>query len=239
MKLAIIGYGTMGREIEKIALQRNHEITVIIDNEQDWETEGKRLHDCDVAVEFTTPSVVLDNLNKCFKSGIPVVTGTTGWHSQIDEVSAACTRENAALFYASNFSIGVNIFFEINRKLASLLQSQDSYTPEITEIHHTRKKEAPSGTAISIAQDIISANKRYHSWKLGPSSAGEIPVTATREGDVPGTHLVQWQSTNDTISIRHEAKNRIGFAQGAILAAEFMVGKHGIFSMKDLLKINV
>lgn len=238
MRLAIIGYGKMGREIETLALERNHEIIVRIDNEEDWKQNAEALASCDVATEFTSPSVAKQNLYRCFEARIPVVTGSTGWHNELQEVKQRCLEHNAALFFASNFSIGVNIFFEINKLLASLMKDHPEYKAGITEIHHLQKLDAPSGTAISLATDLMAENPSYSMWELGDSiETGHLGITAKREGSVPGTHIIQWNSEIDSISISHEARSRKGFALGALLAAEFMKGKTGIYGMADMLNL--
>ena len=240
MKLALIGYGKMGREIEAIALERSHEIVVRIDNEDDWTTHSEALSLCDVATEFTTPAVAKSNLFRCFDAGLPVVSGSTGWHHELKEVTQKCTEHQAALFYASNFSIGVNIFFEVNRLLASLLKDYPEYKAGITEIHHLQKLDAPSGTAISLANDLIAMNPSYTHWEPDASlQEGKLEITSIREGTVPGTHIIEWHSDIDSISIRHEALSRRGFALGAVLAAEFLKGKKGIYGMSDLLKLPI
>lgn len=236
MKLALIGYGKMGKEIEKAALAGNHSIELIIDNEQDWVEKRELLSKCDVAIEFSIPAVVVNNLKACFESGIPVVTGTTGWSNRLEEVSSLCAANNGTLFHSSNFSIGVNIFFEINRKLAAIMDKYSEYDCRITEIHHTQKLDAPSGTAITLANDIISETERKESWvNSSTAEPGKLEITSVREGTVPGIHEISWTSGIDKINIRHEAFNRQGFAKGALLAAQFVLGKKGIFGMKDLM----
>lgn len=238
MRLAIIGYGKMGKEIEAVALERHHSIIARIDNEDDWKANQEILATCDAATEFTTPYVVKSNLYKCFEAGLPVVTGSTGWHKDLEEVTKKCLSHNAALFYASNFSIGVNIFFEINRLLSSLMKNHPDYSARITEIHHLQKLDTPSGTAISLANDLIAENPKYSDWKLGDAvTDSDLIITSKREGSVPGTHIIQWNSGIDSISISHEARSRRGFALGAVLAAEFLQGKTGIYGMADMLKL--
>ena len=234
MKIALIGYGVMGRQIEQICLERGHEVVFVLhrNRQQNWE---KGLSEADVAIEFTEPDMAVENLHDCFRLGVPVVCGTTGWYGQLNEVSNSCLHAQGALFYASNFSIGVNLFFRLNRQLAVLMEAHAEYKARLEETHHTRKKDAPSGTAITLAEGLIESNKHYHSWTLGDASeAGRLPVQAIREDDVPGTHRIEWRSPNDSISISHEAFNRKGFATGAVIAAEFLHGKKGVFSMNDL-----
>jgi 4-hydroxy-tetrahydrodipicolinate reductase len=238
MKLAIIGYGKMGREIERVALERNHTILVRIDNPKDWETGSSELGNCDAALEFSTPGTVVENLRRCFVAGVPVVTGTTGWNDKLEELKAECLNHNGTLFHASNFSIGVNLFFDINRRLARLMEPLQEYDVRIEEIHHVQKLDAPSGTAITLANDILDVNKRKSSWILGTASGeDQMSITSVREGTVPGTHRVEWDSDTDTITLKHEAKSRRGFAVGAVAAAEFIAGKKGIYGMRDLLNL--
>ena len=234
MKIALIGYGVMGRQIEQICRSRGHEVVFILGKErlEGWE---EHLSKAEVAIEFTEPAVAVKNLFDCFRLGVPVVCGTTGWYGQLNEVSNSCLHAQGALFYASNFSIGVNLFFRLNLQLAALMESHAEYEARLEETHHTRKKDAPSGTAITLAEGLIESNKHYHSWTLGDTTeAGRLPVQAIRKDDVPGTHRIEWRSPNDSISISHEAFNRKGFATGAVIAAEFLHGKKGVFSMNDL-----
>jgi 4-hydroxy-tetrahydrodipicolinate reductase len=235
MKIALLGYGKMGHEIEKTALETGHTIGLVIDNENDWVEKRKFLKDCDVAIEFSLPSIVTGNMRRCFESGIPVVVGTTGWHDQLQSITELCHKNNGTLFYASNFSIGVNIFFDINRRLASLLEAYPMYKPTMTEIHHTQKLDSPSGTAITLANDIIASNAKYHKYTDGIPGTGEIPVNSIREGTVTGTHSITWESDVDLITIIHEAKSRRGFAFGAVMAAEWIMNRKGVFTMKDML----
>lgn len=234
MKIALIGYGVMGKQIEIICRERGHEIVLVLGRNRNagWEED---LRKADVAIEFTEPGTVVGNLKDCFKVGVPVVTGTTGWFQHLDEVQKACDAASGGLFYASNFSIGVNLFFQLNKQLAAMMGKYPEYHAELKEAHHIRKKDAPSGTAITLAEGLIEANPIYKSWKLGETSAeGELAVEASREGDIPGTHSIKWESKNDSITITHEAFNRKGFALGAVIAAEFMKEKSGVFSMTDL-----
>jgi len=238
MKFTLIGYGKLGKEVEKAALERGHTIHCIIDSEEDWIKNLSNLRSCDVAIEFTTPASVLANLGRCFENSIPVVSGTTGWHGRLPEVTEDCQKNNGTLFYASNFSIGANLFFDINRRLAILMNRQPLFEVHITETHHIHKLDKPSGTAVSLAGDIIANVERKETWKEGgPFQAGQVGITSIREGEITGIHEVAWNSEIDSISIRHEAKNRRGFAMGAVLAAEFIYGKKGIFRMSDLLEL--
>lgn len=235
MNLALIGYGKMGKEIEKIALERGHQITLIIDinNQEDFTINNLRR--CDVAIEFTRPDTAINNYFKCFEAGTPVVSGTTGWLGRKEEVFEKCRNLNGTFFYASNFSVGVNLFFELNRKLAMLMAPHGEYTPSMTEIHHTQKLDAPSGTAISLADDIIGRLPGIEGWVNQPGHSGNLlEIKSERTGTVPGTHTIRYESDADFIEITHSAKSRKGLAAGSILAAEFCPGRKGIFTMKDL-----
>jgi len=240
MKIALIGYGKMGKAIEEIAVQRGHEIVAKIDATGSLESLADQ--QVDVAIEFTRPDAAVQNILFCIEKGIPVVVGTTAWNHEFPRVKAAVETKNGAMLYASNFSVGVNIFFEINRRLAQLMNPHIEYTVNIEEIHHLQKLDAPSGTAVSIANDILGNSSSLKQWKLGEESAPEVQsdelaITSFRQPDVPGTHVVSYRSEVDTIEIRHEAHSRKGFALGAVIAAEFLNGKKGIFTMSDVLKI--
>jgi 4-hydroxy-tetrahydrodipicolinate reductase len=235
MQIALLGYGKMGREVEKIAIENGHSIRLTIDNENDWIEKSDLLKGCDVAIEFSVPSKAVTNIYRCFDFNIPVVVGTTGWYDQFQVVSEYCSKSGGTLFYASNFSIGVFTFFDINRRLASLLEAYPMYTPEMTEIHHTQKLDAPSGTALSLANDIIAANHRITSITSSNPGPGEILIQSVREGNVPGTHTVTWSSEIDEITITHKAKNRRGLALGAVMAASWIQGRKGVYTMKDML----
>lgn len=239
MKIGLIGYGQMGKEVESVALLRNHLISFIIDENNQADLNPAVLVAADVIIEFTRPEAAVHNICACLDAGVPVISGTTGWLSRFEEVSAYCEKKAGGLFYASNFSIGVNLFFELNEKLAGLMSGYPDYSVRMEEIHHTRKKDSPSGTALSIAGQIISHNGNFSGWSqdLIPQK-DKIPVTSIREGNVTGTHSVDYISDQDKITIRHEAFNRKGFAHGAVSAAEFMVSKKGIYTMKDLLNPN-
>lgn len=238
MKIALIGYGKMGREIEKIALDRGHEIVLTIDitNQEDLTVEN--LKKADVAIEFTIPASAVSNYNICFEAGIPVVSGTTGWLDQKEEIFGNCKAKSGTFFYASNFSVGVNIFFAINQRLAQLMAKRDEYNVEMKEIHHTQKLDAPSGTAISLAEDIIENLAEKNSWVNNRTEEkSELGIISEREGQVPGYHSVRYDSEVDYIEITHNAKSRKGFAMGAVLAAEFSFGKKGVLTMNDLLNL--
>lgn len=237
MKIALLGYGKMGHEVEKIAVENGHFISLIIDNEKDWLEKGKFLKECDVAIEFSIPAIAIENIHKCFEAGIPIVVGTTGWYDQFQQISDLCVKGNKTLFYASNFSIGVNIFYDVNRRLASLLEKYPTYSPSMLEIHHAQKLDAPSGTATVLGNDIIAANSRFSKLTENNPKPGEIPIQSIREGSVPGTHTITWSSDIDQISITHEAKSRRGLASGALMAAEWVQNRYGVFTMKDMLNL--
>ncbi len=232
MKIALLGYGKMGHEIEKIALERGHQICLKKTTNDSFD----ELEKADVAIDFSVPQAAVANISAAIEKNIPVISGTTGWLEQFEDITQLCQQKNGAFLYASNFSLGVNIFFEINKKLAQLISPTEAYRCEVEEIHHTQKLDAPSGTALSLTQDII-AHSAYNNWVLAPTDAqpDELLVTAKRIDKVPGTHTITYTSTVDKISIEHEAFSRQGFALGAVIAAEWIVGKKGIFSMKDVL----
>jgi 4-hydroxy-tetrahydrodipicolinate reductase len=238
MKIGLIGYGKMGKAIEEIALQKGHDIVLKIseDNLSDFTKEN--LQQCDVAIEFTNPESAIANMRMCIDAGVPVVCGSTGWVKHEEVIKNYCIEKNGTLLYSSNFSIGVNIFFEVNKKLAALMASKKEYTVSVEEIHHTQKKDAPSGTAISIAQQIIEERNDKKSWtNKNPILDSEIEITSKRIDPAPGTHYVRYTSEIDEIEIVHTAHSRKGFATGAVVAAEFIAGKKGVFSMKDVLQI--
>ncbi len=239
MNFAIIGYGKMGKEIEKIALQRNHTVSLIIDINTKGKLTSKNLENIDVAIEFTNSTSAIENYKLCFKNNTPVVSGTTGIQSEIlDKIKLDAKTNNNSFFWASNFSIGVNIFFEINKKLASIMNNFKEYEVQINEIHHTQKLDSPSGTAITLATDIIKNIEPKNNWtKLNPKTE-EILISSQRIGETTGTHTVKYFCDTDNISITHQANNRNGFALGAVLAAEFLHKKTGIYNMNDLLNIN-
>ncbi|MDB5199654.1 MAG: 4-hydroxy-tetrahydrodipicolinate reductase [Chitinophagaceae bacterium] len=237
MKIALIGYGKMGKTIEEIALKKGHTISLTIDLHNLADLTKDNLQKADVAIEFTTPETAMNNILQCFDAGIPVVSGTTGWLNNLDKVKEICIEENGTFLYASNFSIGVNIFFELNKKLAELMSKQD-YTVTIEEIHHTQKKDAPSGTAITIAEQLLKELPNKKQWVNYKSEKDEeLSIISHRIDPAAGTHTVKYLSDVDDIEIIHTAHNRKGFASGAVLAAEFIKDKKGIFSMKDVLGI--
>lgn len=238
MKLALIGYGKMGKAIEEIALQRKHEIVLKInrDNLQDFSKES--MAKADVAIEFTNPNSAYQNVKKGIELGIPVVSGTTGWLEKYDEIKKLVSEKNGAFIYASNFSVGVNVFFELNKKLAALMASHPEYEAIIEEIHHTQKKDAPSGTAITLAEQILEANKKKKRWVNEVSDNPEdLEIISQRIDPTPGTHSIKYSSAIDDIEIIHTAHSRKGFALGAVVAAEFLKGKKGVYSMKDVLNL--
>jgi len=235
MNFLIIGYGKMGKEIEKQILAQNFNVAAIIDKAQDWNNIPQNI---DVAIEFTTPDTAAENLIKCFKLGIPVVCGTTAWHHKLDIVENACKEENATLLYGSNFSIGMNIFFELNKHLVKIMNNFSEYKPAIIESHHIHKLDKPSGTAISLANDIITLNNEVESWKIdnGELPSNILPITSVRVGEVKGNHTVKFESKYDIISIQHEAKSRCAFAEGAIMAATWVKDKKGVYNFSDYFK---
>lgn len=230
MKIALLGYGKMGRTIERLATERGHEIVFrITDNIREYD-----LRKADVAIDFSIPDAAYENITSCFEQQVPVVSGTTGWLKKYDEAVQKCDEHNAAFIYASNFSLGVNLFFELNKKLAEMMKGFREYKVAIEEIHHTQKLDAPSGTAITLAEQIIKSGFKK-GWKLGDAGEDEIPVTAKRIENVPGTHQISYDSAVDSIKIEHVAHSRDGFALGAIIAAEWLQNKKGVFNMKDVL----
>jgi 4-hydroxy-tetrahydrodipicolinate reductase len=237
MNLALIGYGKMGHIIEQVARQRGHQIVCTIDKDNQADFASTAFASADVAIEFTMPAVAVDNYRRAWAAGVPVVSGTTGWTAQLPAIRREVEQGGHTLFWSSNFSLGVNIFFELNRHLAQLMNRFPNYEPSLTEIHHTEKKDAPSGTAITLAEGILAELPRKEKWVLGAkTSDSELPIEAIRQGQVPGTHTVRYDSAEDCITITHEAKSRAGFALGAVLAAEFVKGRKGFFTMHDMLQ---
>jgi 4-hydroxy-tetrahydrodipicolinate reductase len=232
MKIAILGYGRMGKEIEKIAISRGHE--VLIKKDVDALID---ITSVDVAIEFSVPDAAFNNISNCIKNNVPVISGTTGWLDKYEDAVSLCNKEKGAFMYASNFSLGVNVFFELNKQLAKMMRNLEDYTISMEEIHHTKKLDAPSGTAITLAKGIIE-NSSKENWELGENTSKEnIPIVAKRIPDVPGTHTILYTAEVDSIKIKHTAHSRKGFALGAIIAAEWILGKTGVFSMKDVLNI--
>lgn len=231
MKIALLGYGRMGKAIEKIAIQRNHEIVLKVDEY----TTSYDISLADIAIDFSIPSAAFNNIIDCFRHHIPVVSGTTGWLAELEKAREICVKNNGGFIYASNFSLGVAVFFELNEYLAKTMKRLDQYQISLEEIHHTKKLDAPSGTAITLAEGIIKHTNKKN-WKLGVTNdAAEIPIISKRIPDVPGTHIIEYKSEVDTIELKHTAHNRDGFALGAVIAAEWLVGKTGVFTMKDVL----
>lgn len=240
MKIALIGYGKMGHIIERIALERGHEIVSKVDVDNQDEFDSEAFASADVAIEFTVPAKAVENYRKSWAAGVPVVSGTTGWNSVLPELKEEIVAKGYTLFWASNFSLGVNLFFELNKRLAQMMNRYANYDVAMTEIHHTEKKDAPSGTAITLAEGILENLDRKSEWVLVDSQQStdnsQLGIEALREGKVPGTHIVKYDSAVDSITIKHEAKSREGFALGAVVAAEFLVGKPaGFYSMADLM----
>ena len=236
MKIALIGYGKMGKAIEEIAVSRGHEIVLKIDEYNLAEFNKKNVSSADVAIEFTGPHSAYDNVKKALEFDVPLVCGSTGWLDHLDEIKKLCMERGGSFIYASNFSVGVNIFFEINKKLATLMAHQKDYEVQVTEIHHTQKKDAPSGTAITIAEQILENLKRKKTWVNHVSdNPKELEILSERIDPAPGIHKIKYSSAVDDIEIIHTAHSRQGFALGAVLAAEHIKDKKGIFSMKDVL----
>lgn len=230
MKIALLGYGKMGQTIERIALERGHEIVLKKDEFNTYEG----LSNADVAIDFSIPSVAVTNISRCFHTNVPVISGTTGWLEHYDEMVLLCKEKKGAFISSSNFSLGVNLFFELNEYLAKMMSKFESYAVDMEEIHHTQKLDAPSGTAISLAKGVIE-NSNYTEWTMDNPKSKQILIEAKRIQDVPGTHTVTYNSVVDSIEIKHTAHNRDGFALGAVIAAEWIIGKQGVFSMKDVL----
>lgn len=239
MNIGLIGYGKMGKAIEQTAVERGH--TIVFKANSSSPIDSETLKQADVAIEFSIPQLAVEHIDFAIENEVPIVVGTTAWQEKLDYVTERVNKKNGTLIHASNFSIGVNIFFEINAKLAQLMNKQTDYTTSIEEIHHLQKLDHPSGTAITIANDILQNNDRYYSWKCGEENVPEVnskqlSVTSYRKPNVPGTHTVKYTSEIDEITISHEAFNRKGFALGAVIAAEWILGKNGVFTMKDVLK---
>ena len=247
MKIALLGYGKMGHEVERIALTQGHEIMVTIDNEQEWNERIESLKKADVAIEFSQPDQAFANINRCFDMHLPIVVGTTAWYDRLDEVKKRCTEEGQSLFYAPNFSIGMNMVFMMNKQLARFAE-QYGYSMTVAETHHIHKLDKPSGTAAKLANDIIAESSRYQHWIVEETVSGQegtprsarhdvadtLPIEVTRKGEVFGIHSITALSPADRITLTHEAFSREGLAQGALAAAKFLLGKKGCFTMEDL-----
>jgi 4-hydroxy-tetrahydrodipicolinate reductase len=240
MKVAIIGYGKMGHIIESILKERGHDVALIIDIDNASDLCAEKCADIDVAIEFSAPDAAFANVRKCLEMGLPVVCGTTAWGERMTEAKELCEANNGAFFYSSNYSVGVNVMFALSRKLAKIMNTIGGYKVSMEETHHIHKKDAPSGTAITLAEGILSEIPTIKDWTLveGEGSVAEdsLPIVSFREGEVPGIHTVRYESEADVITLTHDAKSRAGFALGAVLAAEFIVGKRGCFTMSDLFK---
>ncbi|NDC29225.1 MAG: 4-hydroxy-tetrahydrodipicolinate reductase [Crocinitomicaceae bacterium] len=238
MNIALIGYGKMGKAIEEIAISRGHSVVVKFNSQNPL--ESSQLRTTDVAIEFSQPDLALKHIKLCADGQIPIVVGTTAWEEHLPEIINHIDKREASLIYSSNFSIGVNLFFEMNKHLARLMNDKTDYVASITEIHHKQKIDAPSGTAVTLAKDLISNHPAYSSWKLTGQSENmdktDLPISAIREENVPGTHLISYTSEIDTLTIEHQAHNRKGFALGAVIAAEFIHKKQGVYTMSDILK---
>ena len=233
MKIALLGYGKMGKVIEQVALQRGHDIVLKV-NEN---TISYDITLADIAIDFSVPDAAVNNITNCLNKGVPIISGTTGWLNNYDKMVVLCKEKNGAFIYASNFSLGVNIFFELNKNLAKMMKNLSQYDVSLEEIHHVQKLDAPSGTAITLAEGIIE-HSNYKNWKLNTNvEANIIPIEAKRIENVPGTHSINYESKVDVISITHAANNRDGFALGAVIAAEWLKGKTGVFTMNDVLNI--
>jgi len=235
MNIALFGYGKMGKEIEAIALKRNHNIVLKINKDNVSTISDSDLKKADVIIEFSTPHAVLENIKKCMNAQVPVVVGTTGWYDKFEEIKNICAEKNGGLFHATNFSLGVNLFFKVNTYLAELMNKYDDYDVSMEEIHHIHKLDKPSGTAITLAEQIIKKIDRKTNWSIETKNPETLFIKDIREGEVPGTHIIKYQSEVDDIEIMHKAHNRKGFALGAVIAAEFLNGKKGIYTMSDII----
>lgn len=239
LHIALLGYGKMGKEIEKIALERNHHIVTRIDREEDWESQADNLIQTDVAIDFSTPGSAVENIRHCFEKNIPIVVGTTGWDSHKEEIIALCQSHNQALFTSSNFSIGVYLFMATARYLSEKMGMQGNYAARIDETHHIHKLDKPSGTAITLAETVIQSIPAYQQWETCENAQASMPPTlpirSFREGEVVGRHQLIFESDIDQIEITHNAKSRKGFALGAVKAAEWLIGRKGYFQMKDMM----
>lgn len=239
MKIALIGLGKMGKTIEQLALEKGYEIVLKVDiqNAQIWSNE--QLKQADVAIEFTQPESAIQNITRCFECGVPVISGTTGWLKKMEEVKNTCKKMDGGFFYASNFSVGVNLFFQLNKILAKMMEAYDSYDISLEEIHHIQKLDAPSGTAITLAEGLLEKISRKSKWVKEPvNQENELPIFSKRIENVPGTHSINYDSEIDSIEIKHTAHSRLGFAKGALMAAEWMKNRKGIYGMEDLLRLS-
>lgn len=238
MKIALLGYGKMGKAIDKIAGERGHEVIIKADSENIASLQNSALSKADVAIEFSRPESAIENIHRCIKAEVPIVVGTTGWYEQYGEIVDAIEKADQAILTATNFSVGVNLFFALNQRLAELMNPQEDYSAEITEIHHLQKLDSPSGTAISLAEDLIQHHHKYKDWVNESSQAeGTLGIVSKREAEVHGTHIIKYSSEIDEIEISHIAKSRSGFALGAVIASEFLADKKGVYKMSDVLKL--
>jgi 4-hydroxy-tetrahydrodipicolinate reductase len=237
MNIALFGYGKMGKEIEQIALQRNHTIVLKIDKHNINDITQQQLKQADVAIEFSTPDTVIENIYKCFDANLPIVVGATGWYNKFDEIKQACLKNNQSLFYATNFSLGVNLFFKMNEQIAKMMNGFSDYEVAMQEIHHIHKLDKPSGTAITTAERVLANHAQKNKWSIATNADKNLFIDVVRTDEVPGTHTVSYTSAVDEISITHKAFNRKGFALGAVLAAEFILHKKGVYTMNDLLNL--
>ncbi|WP_317899769.1 4-hydroxy-tetrahydrodipicolinate reductase [Aurantibacillus circumpalustris] len=235
MNIALIGYGKMGKEIEAIAIKRGHSVVLKIDKDNSETITMANLKKADVAIEFSTPHTVLENIERCFDANLPIVVGTTGWYDYFDKIKKDCDQKQGSLFHATNFSLGVNLFFKVNTYLAALMDKYDDYEVSMEEIHHIHKLDKPSGTAITLANQAIDKIKRKKKWSIDSKDSETLFINDLREGEVPGTHIMKYHSAIDDIEIMHKAHNRKGFALGAVIAAEFLNGKKGIYTMNDII----
>jgi 4-hydroxy-tetrahydrodipicolinate reductase len=236
MNLALIGYGRMGHEIEAVSIQRGHAILLIVDQDNMDDLNSNNMQGIDVAIEFSSPDAAFSNIIKCLELKVPVVSGTTGWLGKYDKAAEICKLNNTSFIHASNFSIGVNLLFRLNKELAKQMNRYGAYSASIEEIHHTKKLDAPSGTAITLSEGITGNHSDYSTWCFENNKTSNcVPIRSVREGVVPGTHIVTWDSEIDTLSLKHEAKNRKGFALGAVIAAEFISSEKGVFTMDDVM----
>lgn len=238
MNISIIGYGKMGKIVEQIAKERNHNVLMIIDKDNASDINSEKFKQSDVAIEFSQPDTAVENFINCFEQQVPVVSGTTGWLDEKEFVENKCKEYNTAFLYAPNFSLGVNILFEMNKKLAEVMNKFNNYKPEIEETHHIHKKDAPSGTAVSIAEQIYTKIEEFDAWDFhDKAQENKIPIKSIRKGEVFGEHKISYNSNEDEIELSHKAKNRNGFALGAVLAAEFIKNKKGIYTISDMLSL--
>lgn len=236
MKIALIGYGKMGKTIHRIAQQRGHEIVAIIDVDNRHDFDSETFSNADVAIEFTSPASAVDNYKMAFSKGVKVVSGSTGWTDRMSEIKELCNTHGATFFWSSNFSLGVNLFFALNKYLSSMMNKFTAYKPSMTEIHHIHKLDHPSGTAITLADALIENVDRINHWTEETPDTDELLIKHERKGEIPGTHIISWDSDVDTITIEHKAKSREGFALGAVIAAEWVVSRKGFLTMNEMMK---